>query len=660
VCYGDDFLGVLTVEADAPRTFSLDDAELLRLFAAQAAVAIQNARLYEKTQRQSARLAQTLEASEWLHRGLELEQVLQRIAQGATALGFRCAVINVCDPGGERVKVRALLGIAGQERKRLTGAIYRWSDFEPLMQERFRVSRSYLVRQGQVDWEREFSEAVVIPRIEDRGPGYWRPEDALLVPLWGALGEPVGLLSVDKPVDGLLPDLDTIQTLEAFANQAAIAIENAQLYQQAQQEIAEREQAERALRQRNRELALLNRIGQELSATLDWREVIHQLLQAVTDVVSAEGASVWMWDEQQTGGLVCRDAFRREHSVALVGLRLEPGQGVAGWVAQTGESAIVPCAPEDPRFFPGIDELTGLHTISLLTVPLRVRDKVIGVLEAVNKLVGAFGVEDRALVETLAASAAVAIQNARLVEALQRRTEALQASNEELGAFGHTVAHDLRDSLHLVVGHAELLAAERATMSDQELERCVQRIAQGGRKMDNIIEALMLLAGLRDQTVERHALNMADIVTRAQERLANLVEKSQAEISLPERWPVAWGYGPWVEEVWVNYLSNALKYGGHPPRLTLGAQVLQERGGAVRFWIRDNGAGLTPEEQARLFAPFERLGRVRAQGHGLGLSIVRRIVEQLRGQVGVESEPHGSEAGSTFWFTLPGAPVISD
>jgi signal transduction histidine kinase len=102
--------------------------------------------------------------------------------------------------------------------------------------------------------------------------------------------------------------------------------------------------------------------------------------------------------------------------------------------------------------------------------------------------------------------------------------------------------------------------------------------------------------------------------------------------------------------VWANYISNALKYGGKPPHIQLGAD--RQPDSMVRFWVRDNGAGLTLEEQERLFVPFQQLNKIHAEGHGLGLSIVRRIVERLGGKVNVESEGIPGQ-GSVFSFTLP-------
>jgi len=130
--------------------------------------------------------------------------------------------------------------------------------------------------------------------------------------------------------------------------------------------------------------------------------------------------------------------------------------------------------------------------------------------------------------------------------------------------------------------------------------------------------------------------------------------EAKAEIILPDRWPDGLiSYAPWIEEVWSNYLSNALKYGGKPPRIEFGFTPLPDQ--RMRYWVRDNGQGLKDSENQALFTEFARLGRHAAtEGHGLGLSIVQRIVSRLGGAVGVESKPG---EGSTFYFVLPLQPA---
>jgi signal transduction histidine kinase len=170
--------------------------------------------------------------------------------------------------------------------------------------------------------------------------------------------------------------------------------------------------------------------------------------------------------------------------------------------------------------------------------------------------------------------------------------------------------------------------------------------------MSSVIDELLLLAEVRKADVRMQPVDMAGIVDAARKRLQPVIEQHQADITLPDTWPTVLGYGPWVEQVWVNYLSNAIKYGGDPPRIELGTNAAPDAdlaNGHVRFWVRDNGPGLTEEEQEQLFAPFTRLGDRHTEGHGLGLSIVRRIVEKLDGEVGVESS---RGEGTTFHFTL--------
>jgi signal transduction histidine kinase len=237
----------------------------------------------------------------------------------------------------------------------------------------------------------------------------------------------------------------------------------------------------------------------------------------------------------------------------------------------------------------------------------------------------------------------------RAEETLRQTNAELRARNEELDAFGHTVAHDLKNPLSNIIISASLLEDRDNPLAKEEAHRISRTIKQMSLKMDSIIEELMLLAGLRKAKVEMEPLTMAHIIAEILTRLAHQIEASQAEIACPASWPEAVGYAPWVEEVWVNYITNAIKYGGDPPHIELGATQEDDD---IRFWIRDNGPGLTPEERARLFAPFERLEQTRLEGHGLGLSIVRRIVEKMGGQVGVKSTGVVGE-GATFSFTLP-------
>ncbi len=232
---------------------------------------------------------------------------------------------------------------------------------------------------------------------------------------------------------------------------------------------------------------------------------------------------------------------------------------------------------------------------------------------------------------------------------LRRQAEELRIRNEELDAFAYTVAHDLKNPIASMMGFASLMQTYYDKMDKAKILEYLSLIIESGYKLKDIINALLLLAGVSKETQpDIMPLDMKIIVDDSKRRLAQLIEETQADISYPNDFPLAQGYAPWVEEIWANYLSNALKYGGRPAKITIGADDPQN--GMVRFWIRDNGRGLTPEEQERVFTPFTRLNQVKIEGHGLGLSIVQRIVHRLGGDVAVRSEVG---QGSEFSFTLP-------
>ncbi|HSO27458.1 MAG TPA: hybrid sensor histidine kinase/response regulator [Anaerolineales bacterium] len=243
---------------------------------------------------------------------------------------------------------------------------------------------------------------------------------------------------------------------------------------------------------------------------------------------------------------------------------------------------------------------------------------------------------------------------------LHNKVRELESQNAELDAFAHTVAHDLKAPLMSLMFSSGVLTNPDmlAGLSPQQVNQFARPILEAARKMDEIIESLLMLAGVRKAPVEIKLLDMQALVEESLERLALPITTARAEIHVAQHWPPALGYPQWVEEVWVNYISNAIKYGGEPPEIWLDAEELpgspRPAGRpTVRFWVRDNGPGLTLEEQKRLFTPFTRIHTDRAAGHGLGLSIVQRIVEKLGGEVGVVSQYGG---GSTFFFTLPAAP----
>ena len=244
------------------------------------------------------------------------------------------------------------------------------------------------------------------------------------------------------------------------------------------------------------------------------------------------------------------------------------------------------------------------------------------------------------------------IERTRAEEALRQYTTELQTRNEELGAFAHSVAHNLKNPLGALTGIADILVSEYTTDIPDDLQISLEAIARSGRKATNVVEELLVLASVNKRDVELTPLDMGEIVEEVQERLIDMIKDKKAEVSLPKDWPVALGHAPWIEEVWINYVGNAIKYGGQPPRIELGAT--QQPGGTVRFWVKDNGLGLTPAEQDKLFTPFTRLSDARAEGHGLGLSIVRSIVEKLGGTVEVESDGIPGQ-GSVFSFVLTSA-----
>lgn len=280
-------------------------------------------------------------------------------------------------------------------------------------------------------------------------------------------------------VDAFTPDDERL--LSILASQAAIALENARLFTETNRRV--------------RELAFLNEASRTISSSLDLDHILDTLMREVRQVFEAQGGSVALLDRER-GELVFR-AADGPGAERVRGWRLKLGQGIAGWVAREGRPALVADASRDPRFYPEVDTVTGLRTQSVLCVPLCHQERVIGVVEVINKRGGPFTQADCQLLESLAATAAVAIENARLFEESRRAYEELALTQQQLVkaeqeaaviALAGATAHELNQPMTVLLGLSELLRQELDP--DSPLAQDLQIIVKNIRRMSTIVNNL--------------------------------------------------------------------------------------------------------------------------------------------------------------------------
>lgn len=412
-----------------------------------------------------------------------------------------------------------------------------------------------------------------------------------------------------------------------------------------------------SLAAQNHYLELLRQTTLDLLSQRELDELLQCVVERATEILDAPYGELMLVE----GDELVVHAYTRNQPY-LQGDRVTRTQALLSWQAY---DTMRPVTLDDYTVWSGRRTLyDGVALRAVADFPIIAGKHCLGVL-AMGRTTPdyPFTSEQRDQGMVFAQLAAVMLENARLHTlaqqelgerrranaALQATTEALQAQNAELHAFARTVAHDLKTPLIGIVGLAQLLQLDHRNLSAEQIDTMLDQLVTSGHKAAAIVDALLLLAATTNSTaIPRQILQMERIVQELPPRLQSLITSYGATLVVPDHWPAALGYGPWVEEVWVNYVSNAIKYGGSHPTVTLGAN--QAVGGMVRFWVCDNGPGLDARQQARLFTPFTRLHQHQAPGHGLGLSIVQRIVSRLGGEVGVVSAPG---QGSTFFFTLP-------
>lgn len=232
---------------------------------------------------------------------------------------------------------------------------------------------------------------------------------------------------------------------------------------------------------------------------------------------------------------------------------------------------------------------------------------------------------------------------------LEAQSQELLQQNQELDAYAHTVAHDLKQPVSNLIAASDLLNTDKLQLSAEKSQSLLSSIQNSAKKMHAIIDSLLLLSNIRkNETIPSVSFNTKLSAMEACKQLQDFAQQRGAHIELHEFWPNAYGYEQWVEEIWSNFLSNAIKYGGENPKIELGASLSEP--GMVKCWVKDYGKGLSEVQQKAIFHHFVRFDVLAAEGHGLGLSIVKRIAAKLGGKTGYERTDDG---GSLFWFTLP-------
>jgi signal transduction histidine kinase len=400
-----------------------------------------------------------------------------------------------------------------------------------------------------------------------------------------------------------------------------------------------------------RGLLTLQSASSAIGTSLNQQQIFDSFTWELTNLVHADGCLVLGWHEQKNI-LTVSQAYQLEQWQVDVPLselqfelahhpvlqRLMQERSATQWFVETVNS-----------FDDGKQYLDIFGVEGILALPLVFQERIIGLVILLKKIAERpFSELEVSLGQLLTDQVAGFITNALLFSELAEMNKSLQANNAELDAYSHTVAHDLKSPLANTMGFASILIRDKENLSSEEIDEFLNIINQNGKRMRGIIDGLLMLASVRREEVVIGPVEMEYVIGEVLARQYYTIMETNTQITVAPDLLNCCGYAPWIEEIWANYISNAIKYGGEPPQVTIGSEVQAD--GMIRYWIRDNGLGLSEEQQKKLFMPFARVGGPSKKGHGLGLSIVQRIVNRLGGEVGVSSRVG---EGSVFYFTLP-------
>lgn len=386
-----------------------------------------------------------------------------------------------------------------------------------------------------------------------------------------------------------------------------------------------------------------------LNSTLDLDRLLEIIIISATDLLESEAASILLVDKKTNDLYFAASTGSDPEEIKRMPVPLDGS--IAGTIFRKAKPMIINDVKADPRHFRDVGERLNYEVRSLIGVPLHIREEVTGVLEAVNKRDGGYDESDLHTLMNIASQAAVAINNARLVEALQGAYNELGKLDRFKSEFIAIASHELRTPLGLILGYAALLKEE----TDQAAAQLAEMVLNSALRMRKLIEAMTNMNMLQVGTVEMDFKIQAlqPVVSEAYEEVSTMIQTKgqRSEICLTEEPLYSYVDGPKLTLAIVNLLNNAMHFTPMGGRIDI---ELKQHGTEAWIQIRDNGAGIPEDQLTQIFEQFYQVDRHMTRRHGglgLGLAIVRAIAQAHGGRVWADSD--GSGKGSAFTIALP-------
>jgi len=475
----------------------------------------------------------------------------------------------------------------------------------------------------------------------DDATGY-RTRQIVCVPIKNRRGEVQGVLQLFNKQTGAFTEADEA-VLSLLASQVGVALANAQIYE--------------GLRTNLDRLSRLMKIGAAISSELDLDALLRTISETTSHVLQAERSTVFLVDRAK-GELWSRVAQGLDREE----IRISLSAGIAGMVASTGTPVRISNAHSDPRFNPEVDRRTGYQTRSILCAPMRnPQGQVIGVFQVLNKRGGEFSALDEQLLASLSSQAAVAVANAQLYEEVQQAYTQLREADKMKSDFLNSVSHELRTPLAPILGYTEILLSGGMGTLPASSIRGIQAIDESAKRLLGMVESLLAFVRLDQGQValSREPVHLSSLFARLEESFQGRAadQKLQLTIDAAEDLPPVLADPQELMTALSHLVDNATKFTPAGGAITLRGKAVAGDGGqpAVEVAIQDTGIGIPSDLQARIFDRFYQAdSSITRQfgGVGIGLAVVKQIIEAHGSRVQVESE---TGKGSTFAFTLPAA-----